>query len=152
MDAGANATFQLRFDSNYETPLPRSYFSCADITYVEKEGLDFEFPCVNTTDAEWEDLPTPTKKDDLPEPTTTPWSPIEGKKKKKLNSNHIIGISIGGTISVMGIIVGIIKLLKRRRKRKARQREVPCVRKRGSYGLTDVVAVPFDFYGTPTRR
>ncbi|KAM0453812.1 hypothetical protein ACHAPV_008750 [Trichoderma viride] len=108
MDAGANATFQMRFDSNYETPLPRSYFSCADITYVEREGLDFpdaQFPCLNTTDVKWEYLPTPTKKDDPPEPTTTPWSPREGKKKP-LDSAAIAGISIGGAIVLMGIICG----------------------------------------------
>ncbi|PON26880.1 hypothetical protein TGAM01_v204381 [Trichoderma gamsii] len=151
MDAGANATFQLRFDSNYETPMLRSHFSCADITYVEKEGLDFEFPCVNTTDVEWEDLPTPTKKDDPPEPTTTPWSPIVGKKKK-LSRAAISGISIGGAVVAAGIVVLICRLVKTHREQKRRQQEVPCVWERGSYGVPDIVAVPFDFYGRPTRR
>lgn len=154
MDAGANATFQMRFDSNYETPLPRSYFSCADITYVEREGLDFpdaQFPCLNTTDVKWEYLPTPTKKDDPPEPTTTPWSPREGKKKP-LDSAAIAGISIGGAIVLMGIIVFLYKKLWKPSKPKNRQAVVPCKWERGSYGLPDLVAVSFDFFGIPTRR
>ncbi|UKZ70541.1 uncharacterized protein TrAtP1_011522 [Trichoderma atroviride] len=152
MDAGANATFQMRLESNYETPLPRSYFSCADITYVEREGLDFPFPCVNTTDVEWEILPTPTKKQDPPGPTATPWSPTEEKGKKKLSSGAIAGICIGGTIVLSGIVVLICKAVMESRESKERQKQVPCRWEPGSYGLPDLVPVNYDVYGTPTRR
>ncbi|KAK1243927.1 hypothetical protein MKX08_002065 [Trichoderma sp. CBMAI-0020] len=154
MDAGANATFQMRLDSSYETPLPRSYFSCADITYVEQEGLDFPespFPCVNTTDVEWEALPTPTKKPDPPKPTTTPWSPTE-EKKKKLSSGAIAGIGIGGAIVLSGIIVLICKTVMKSRKPKEVQTPVPCRWEPGSYGIPDLVPVRYDVYATPTRR
>jgi hypothetical protein len=156
MDAGANATFQMRLDSSWETPMPRSYFSCADITYVEREGLDFpdaQFPCINTTDTEWEDLPTPTKKIDPPKSTATPWSPIEKEaEEKKLDSGVIAGISIGCAIAVMAVIVITYSWRDRRRRRREREQEVPCIRVPGSYGLPDVVPVRFDFYGRPTRR
>ncbi|KAL7893756.1 hypothetical protein HDV63DRAFT_411704 [Trichoderma sp. SZMC 28014] len=149
MDAGANATFQMRLASSWETPVPRSYFSCADITYVEREGLDFpdaQFPCINTTDVEWEDLPMPTKKINAPKPTTTPWSPSE-KKGKKLNSGIIALISIIGALVIMGVIVGIYRLVacRRKKKEKERQEEAPFVWVPGTYGLPG-------YYTRPIRR
>ncbi|KAL7922447.1 hypothetical protein ACQKWADRAFT_313027 [Trichoderma austrokoningii] len=87
-EPGANATFQIRFASDYDTPLDRSFFVCADITYVEGRDFDRRVPCANTTDVKFERLPLPRTQIEPPKNATTP-----GKKKKHLSQGAIAGIA-----------------------------------------------------------
>jgi hypothetical protein len=146
----------MRLASDYDTPNFRSFFVCADITYVEQDELDYPFPCVNTTNADFERLPLPPKKTETPTPTPT-WSP--GEKKKDLTPGHIGGIAVGGLLFIAAAFVGSYRLWKSHRERKRRRREeVPSRWVPGSYGIPDVVAVgpgrptgPY-FNARPTRR
>lgn len=152
MYAGTNATFQLRFASDYDTPNHRSFFVCADITYVDPGDVDFPFPCVNTTDVdvEFERLPLPKKKKpDVPKPKSEEWSP--GEKKKVLSTAAIAGIAMGAAVVFSGIAILIFRKVTKSREQRRRD-EVPCRWVPGSYGLPDLVPIRNFFYARPTRR
>ncbi|PTB42309.1 uncharacterized protein TrAFT101_008601 [Trichoderma asperellum] len=150
IDPGANATFQLRFASDYDSPSHRSFFVCADITYVEPDDIDYPFPCINTTDLELEPLPpAKKKKPEEPKPIGDEWSP--GEKKTGLSKGAIAGIAIGCAVAASGIAVFITHQMRKYRERET-QDMVPCTWVPGSYGLPDAVPVEGVFFSRPTRR
>lgn len=150
---GANATFQLRYSSDYDSPSHRSFFICADVTYVEPADVDYPFPCVNTTDVVVEpQLPPPPgkkKKPEEPKPTGEEWSP--GEENKGLTKGAIAGIAIACGVMASAIAVFISYQVMQRRGQRAPD-EVPCTWVQGSYGLPDAVPVEGFFYSRPTRR
>ncbi|KAL6902493.1 hypothetical protein GGI43DRAFT_433424 [Trichoderma evansii] len=107
---GTNATFQLRYASDYDSPSHRSFFVCADITYVEPNDVDYVFPCVNTTDLELEpQLPKKKKPEEPKPPTEEEWSPVE---KKKFVFEHwhklLIAQQYGDDKVLQNIVPGIL--------------------------------------------
>lgn len=128
MEPGTNATFQLRYASDYDTPSYRSFFVCADITYVEPNDVDFPFPFVNTTDLELE--PQPPKKKKKPEEPKPPdeeeWSPIE-KKKFVFEEYQKFLIGVAGCLVVTGIALGLHHAVQKwKRRPRPTEATAPC--------------------------
>lgn len=63
--AGHPATLQLTYDSDYGSPSGRNmtFYSCADIIYVNPSDVPYQVPCLNTTEPKdhYEILPPPPK-------------------------------------------------------------------------------------------
>lgn len=48
--AGANATLQIKYIADFDTPDNQTFYACADITYVELTDFDTAIPCFNVTE------------------------------------------------------------------------------------------------------
>lgn len=111
VEAGGNATLQLKYVASYDSPTNQSFFVCADITFVPPSEIPFAFPCVNTTmvdptatTAKPTVKPKPTKE---PKPSGDGWSP---GKESRLSEGAIAGVAAGGLVAAAGILTAISKL------------------------------------------
>ncbi|KAL4939958.1 hypothetical protein BDV06DRAFT_28394 [Aspergillus oleicola] len=59
-EAGMNATFQIKYTSDFETDNNETYYACADVTYVPASKFTYQVPCFNVTIDEF----TPTNSSD----------------------------------------------------------------------------------------
>ncbi|KAL4981784.1 hypothetical protein BDW68DRAFT_171848, partial [Aspergillus falconensis] len=48
-EEGMNATFQIRYTSDFDTDKNETYYACADITYVPASKFTYQVPCFNVT-------------------------------------------------------------------------------------------------------
>ncbi|KAL4931958.1 putative protein kinase [Aspergillus undulatus] len=48
-EEGMNATFQIRYTSDFDTDKNETYYACADVTYVPASKFTYQVPCFNVT-------------------------------------------------------------------------------------------------------
>jgi hypothetical protein len=48
-EEGMNATFQIKYTSDFDTDKNETYYACADITYVPASKFTYQVPCFNVT-------------------------------------------------------------------------------------------------------
>ncbi|KAL6231118.1 hypothetical protein BDW75DRAFT_248096 [Aspergillus navahoensis] len=48
-EEGMNATFQIKYTSDFDTDRNETYYACADITYVPASKFTYQVPCFNVT-------------------------------------------------------------------------------------------------------
>ncbi|KAK3377609.1 hypothetical protein B0H63DRAFT_221023 [Podospora didyma] len=136
--AGTNATIQIKYTADFDSPQNQTFYACADITYAPAETFNFaQIPCFNATQDE--DVPAPTATGVVPTnlpghgdnepPLVTPGAtatpgPSTGGGGVTLSSGAIAG-------AVVGSVAGFILLLllgfllyreKQQKKRLERQR------------------------------
>ncbi|KAL4968312.1 copper acquisition factor BIM1-like domain-containing protein [Aspergillus stella-maris] len=48
-EAGMNATFQIKYTSDFDTDKNETYYACADVTYIPASTFTYQVPCFNVT-------------------------------------------------------------------------------------------------------
>ncbi|KAG9769816.1 hypothetical protein KCU88_g6787, partial [Aureobasidium melanogenum] len=49
VEAGSNATVQIKYISDFDTNQNQTFYACADITYVPTSAFTYQVPCFNAT-------------------------------------------------------------------------------------------------------
>ncbi|EXJ83791.1 hypothetical protein A1O1_07418 [Capronia coronata CBS 617.96] len=49
VEAGANATVQIKYIADFDTDESQTFYACADITYVPTSAFTYQVPCFNAT-------------------------------------------------------------------------------------------------------
>ena len=122
--AGVNATIQIRYTADFDSPQKQIFYACADIVYVNPESFNnANVPCFNATDPV--DVPAPTT---TGTPTNLPGHgesgpPLStgkpGSTTVTLSKGAVAGIVIGSIIGV-ALIAGLGLLFYRERQKKKR--------------------------------
>lgn len=109
-----NATFQIKYTSDFDTDKNETYYACADVTYIPASKFTYQVPCFNVTSDEFTDVTTTTTagstataKSDTAKDTGT-----ASEKSSGLSGGAIAGIVVG---SVAGLGIGIALLFFYRR-------------------------------------
>jgi hypothetical protein len=107
IQSGANATLQMMYIADFDSPQNQTFYACADITYVRREAFTTRIPCFNATEDDGGAVHTPT-------PTPTPSPSGSG-----LSGGAIAGIVVGVVIGV-AIFAAAAFWMYRERKQKNR--------------------------------
>lgn len=122
-EAGANATFQLKYIGDMESDKNETYYACADVTYVSASKFTYSIPCFNVTSDEFTAVSTSTagagstatagssKGSDSKSETDSDSESSSGGGSG-LSGGAIAGIVIG---SVAGLAIGVALLFGYRR-------------------------------------
>lgn len=106
VEAGANATLQIKYTSDFGTDLNETFYACADITYVATSQFDVQVPCFNATT---DDFSLPEENDDDDDNSSTSTGTAAGSSATAsgavTTSKSSSGLS-GGAIA--GIVVGVV--------------------------------------------
>ncbi|KAJ5253887.1 hypothetical protein N7524_011067 [Penicillium chrysogenum] len=114
VEEGMNATFQIKYTSDFDTDKNETYYACADVTYIAASKFTYQVPCFNVTSDEFTEVTTTTaagstataKSDTAKDSGTTT------EKSSGLSGGAIAGIVVG---SVAGLGLGIALLFFYRR-------------------------------------
>ncbi|CAG8147343.1 unnamed protein product [Penicillium nalgiovense] len=114
VEEGMNATFQIKYTSDFDTDKNETYYACADVTYIPASKFTYQVPCFNVTSDEFTEVTTTTaagstataKLDTAKDSGTT------SEKSSGLSGGAIAGIVVG---SVAGLGLGIALLFFYRR-------------------------------------
>lgn len=103
IEEGMNATFQIKYTSDFDTDKNETYYACADVTYIPASKFTYQVPCFNVTSDEFTDATTTTTA--TAEATATDTAASGAKKNAGTTSEEGSGLS-GGAIA--GIVVGSV--------------------------------------------
>ncbi|KAJ5598667.1 hypothetical protein N7537_008751 [Penicillium hordei] len=117
IEEGMNATFQIKYTSDFDTDKNETYYACADVTYIPASKFTYQVPCFNVTSDEFTDATTTTTATIGATATTaasgaTKNTGTTGEKSSGLSGGAIAGIVVG---SVAGLALGIALLFFYRR-------------------------------------
>ncbi|KAJ5784019.1 uncharacterized protein N7518_009696 [Penicillium psychrosexuale] len=116
IEEGTNATFQIKYTSDFDTDKNETYYACADVTYVAASKFTYQVPCFNVTSDEFTDVTTTTTAASGSTATaasgTTKNSASTSEKSSGLSGGAIAGIVVG---SVAGLVIGVALLFFYRR-------------------------------------
>ena len=118
VEAGSNATIQIRYTADFETDRNETYFACADIYYVPINRFTSPVPCFNVSS---EDFATPKNEDDDSD------EPVSLIISSSLSGGAIAGI----VIAIFGVLVAIGAFFfswGRRKKREVQRKQEDNVR------------------------
>ena len=96
-----NATFQIKYTSDFDTDKNETYYACADVTYIAASKFTYQVPCFNVTSDEFTEVTTTTATGS----TATSTSKSDTAKDSGTTSGKSSGLS-GGAIA--GIVVGSV--------------------------------------------
>lgn len=106
VEAGANATLQIKYTSDFDTDLNETFYACADITYVATSQFNVQVPCFNAT---VDDFGLPEENDDDDDSSTATGTAAgataTASSAVSTSSSSSSGLS-GGAIA--GIVVGVV--------------------------------------------
>lgn len=122
--AGANATLQIKYIADFDTPDNETFYACADITFVELTDFNVAIPCFNATepaddsdsDSDHSDTETDSDESDS-ESSGTPSS--DGGSSSGLSGGAIAGIVVGSVAGV-GLFAAAGFLIYRRKQQRLR--------------------------------
>jgi hypothetical protein len=111
--AGSNATLQILYTAEFDTPQNQTFYACADITYVQAADFSTTIPCFNATEESGATFnhTVPT--------STAEASALASKSGGGLSGGAIAGIVIG-VVAGVGLLLAAGVLLYRERKQKNR--------------------------------
>lgn len=109
VEAGANATLQIKYTSDFDTDLNETFYACADITYVATSQFNVQVPCFNATTDDFS-LPEENDDDGDDDNSSTSTGSAAGASSTAsgavtASSGSSSGLS-GGAIA--GIVVGVV--------------------------------------------
>lgn len=114
VEEGMNATFQIKYTSDFDTDKNETYYACADVSYIAASKFTYQVPCFNVTSDEFIEVTTTaasgstaTAKSD-----NTNGGDTTSQKGSGLSGGAIAGIVVG---SVAGLAIGIALLFFYRR-------------------------------------
>lgn len=93
-----NATFQIKYTSDFDTDKNETYYACADVTYIPASKFKYQVPCFNVT----ADESTPTNSSD----SDTAESGVSPTLDTNANEDSSGSGLSGGAIA--GIVVGCV--------------------------------------------
>ncbi|KAE8356144.1 hypothetical protein BDV28DRAFT_145487 [Aspergillus coremiiformis] len=102
VEEGRNATFQIKYTSEFDTDRNETYYACADVRYVAVSKFTTQVPCFNVTANEFTATTTTTAAIDA---TATVGSSGSSSKDSNTSAKSSPGLS-GGAIA--GIVVGCV--------------------------------------------
>ncbi|KAL4787982.1 hypothetical protein BJX76DRAFT_353776 [Aspergillus varians] len=106
-EAGMNATFQIKYTSDFDTDKNETYYACADITYVPASKFAYQVPCFNVTTDEF----TSTNDTDSDSDSDSTSSSSSGSNAGSSSSSSDSGSGGGSGLSggaIAGIVVGCV--------------------------------------------
>ncbi|CAI7601932.1 unnamed protein product [Penicillium glandicola] len=109
IEEGMNATFQIKYTSDFDTDKNETYYACADVTYIAASKFTYTVPCFNVTSDEFTDATETTAATST---VTAASDSTTSSKSSGLSGGAIAGIVVG---SVFGLGLGIALLFFYRR-------------------------------------
>ncbi|KAK5459470.1 hypothetical protein LTS15_003598 [Exophiala xenobiotica] len=130
VEAGANATLQIKYTSDFDTDKNETFYACADITYVSTSQFTYQVPCFNATIDDYNITePDSTSSGTAAGVSATASTPSQSSGP---SSSHLSGGAIAGI--VIGVVAGVTAFLAalffcwRRTARKKRFRQQSSIR------------------------
>ncbi|KAJ9136855.1 hypothetical protein NKR23_g9497 [Pleurostoma richardsiae] len=126
--AGANATIQILYLSEFDIAANQTFYACADITYVDAADFTTSIPCFNVS------IDDPTAVTSAPATTATATGSLQtssssstaqaetGGSSGKTNVGAIAGGVVGGVAGLAALVAGFV-LFRRRQRRAMRVRQ-----------------------------
>ncbi|KAL3474014.1 hypothetical protein BJX99DRAFT_248588 [Aspergillus californicus] len=118
-EEGMNATFQIRYTSDFDTDKNETYYACADVTYVPTSKFTYQVPCFNVTADEFtstddSDSDSEASDDDSTSASTNSDSETSSSSggSSGLSGGAIAGIAVG---CVSALVIALVLLFGYRR-------------------------------------
>ncbi|KAJ5710368.1 hypothetical protein N7488_004524 [Penicillium malachiteum] len=111
--SGANATLQLKYQSTFDTDTNKTYYACADITYIPLSEFTTDVLCFNVSVSDTS--------------STTTATATSSSKSSGLSGGQIAGIVVGSVVGAALVLSGMF-LLWSRHQRKVQRDKVVAVR------------------------
>lgn len=151
LKVGDNATLQIKYISEFDTPRNQTFYACADIVYVDDIPYDMSSRCFNATQPDTGDSDSSKDSDksgsddndddaDKDESGSNDSSSSSGGGGKSgLSGGAIAGIVVGSLAGVAGLAAAAIFFNRKRQQklRADRQRERESARNIQKYGQED---------------
>ncbi|GAD97854.1 hypothetical protein ANI_1_2002014 [Paecilomyces variotii No. 5] len=128
---GTNATLQIKYSSDFDTPQNQTFYACSDITYVPSSEFKVDIPCFNVSTEDPEvvssQIAGPSTSATSTAGTTKATGGTAKSDNNSLSGGDIAGIVVG---SVVGgcLILGILFFLWRLYRQRARREENIAIR------------------------
>ncbi|KAE8393078.1 hypothetical protein BDV23DRAFT_192013 [Aspergillus alliaceus] len=104
VEEGSNATFQIKYTSDFETDKNETYYACADVRYVAASKFTTQVPCFNVTADEFTAATTTAA---VPGTTATSGSSSSSSKDMDATNAKSSGSGLSGG-AIAGIVVGCV--------------------------------------------
>lgn len=110
VEAGSNATVQIKYISDFDTDKNQTFYACADITYVPTSAFTAQVPCFNATVDDYtisdNDSDDDDDDDDTANATTSAGAAGASETAAVVTSSKSSSGLSGGAIA--GIVVGVV--------------------------------------------
>ncbi|KAI1107860.1 hypothetical protein F4804DRAFT_328888 [Jackrogersella minutella] len=124
--AGTNATIQLEYWSSVDNELSgknQTFYSCADITFVESQDFTIQPPCFNVTASDFDSGDSSSTSSSVPSATEATSNEDSSSSSDGLSGGAKAGIAVGVIVAVLGIVGAIALVMLRKRRSRARDHE-----------------------------
>ncbi|KAE8153538.1 hypothetical protein BDV25DRAFT_136831 [Aspergillus avenaceus] len=125
IEQGMNATFQIKYTSDFDTDKNETYYACADVTYVPASIFTYQVPCFNVTVDEFTAAtttatagPTATADSSSSKDNSAKDDSAESKSSSSgLSGGAIAGIVVGcvAAVIILALAFGYRRLLQKYR-------------------------------------
>lgn len=130
VEAGSNATLQIRYTSDWENDRNETYYACADIIYVSTSQFTTQVPCFNATiedfevsDVDDDNEDNDSDNDNNSQSATSSDAEVSASASSSgLSGGAIAGIVVG-VVAGVGVLLGTVVVLWRRKQQRKRIRE-----------------------------
>ncbi|KIX09987.1 uncharacterized protein Z518_01068 [Rhinocladiella mackenziei CBS 650.93] len=128
VEAGSNATLQIKYTSDFDTDKNETFYACADITYVLTSQFTYQVPCFNATVDDYDisdnDDPDSSSSGTAAGASATSAAPESSESSSGLSGGAIAGIVVGVVVGVAAVLGALFFMWRRsQQKKRLRQQE-----------------------------